>query len=55
MVDLSAIEKKRAVDTALMPNDIIDVPLSGSKSFLRGLLNTVAPSVGQLPVRVIRP
>ena len=55
VVDLTAIEKKRAVDTALMPNDIIDVPLSGSKSFLRGLLNTVAPSVGQLPVRVIRP
>ena len=53
VVDLTAIEKKRAVDIALMPNDIVDVPLSGSKSFLRGLLNTVAPSVGQLPVRII--
>ena len=53
VVDLSAIEKKRAQDVALMPNDIIDVPLSGSKSFLRTMLGTVAPSVAQLPVRVI--
>src|SRR4029078_6559049 len=42
VVDLVAIEKKRADDIALMPNDIIDVPTSGSKSFLRGLLGTVA-------------
>lgn len=53
LVDLTAIEKKRATDIALMPNDIIDVPLSGSKSFLRGLLGTVAPSMAQLPVRII--
>ena len=53
VVDLSAIEKKRAEDVALMPNDIIDVPTSGSKSFLRSLLGTVAPSVAQLPVRII--
>jgi polysaccharide export outer membrane protein len=53
VVDLTAIEKKRAEDIALMPNDIIDVPTSGSKSFLRSLIGTVAPAVGQLPVRVI--
>lgn len=53
LVDLTAIEKKRADDVALMPNDIIDVPASGSKSFLRGLLGTVAPSVAQLPVRIV--
>jgi len=53
VVDLTAIEKKRAEDIALMPNDIIDVPTSGSKSFLRGLLGTVAPSVAQLPVRIV--
>lgn len=53
LVDLTAIEKKRAEDIALMPNDIIDVPTSGSKSFLRGLLGTVAPSVAQLPVRIV--
>jgi polysaccharide export outer membrane protein len=53
VVDLSAIEKKQAEDIALMPNDIIDVPVSGGKSFMRTLLGTVAPSVAQLPVRVI--
>jgi polysaccharide export outer membrane protein len=53
LVDLQAIEKKRADDVALLPNDIIDVPLSGSKSFLRSLLSTVAPSLSSLPVRVI--
>jgi polysaccharide export outer membrane protein len=53
LVDLQAIEKKRADDVALLPNDIIDVPLSGSKSFLRSLLSTVAPSISSLPVRVI--
>jgi polysaccharide export outer membrane protein len=53
VIDLTAIEKKRAEDIALLPNDIIDVPASGSKSFLRSLLGTVAPSISQLPVRVI--
>ena len=53
VVDLTAIEKKQAEDIALLPNDIIDVPLSGSKSFIRSLLGSVAPSVAQLPVRVI--
>jgi polysaccharide export outer membrane protein len=53
VVDLTAIEKKRAEDIALMPNDIIDVPTSGGKSFLRTLLGTVAPSIAQLPVRVV--
>ena len=53
VADLTAIEKKRAEDIALMPNDIIDVPTSGSKTFLRSLIGTVAPSLSQLPVRVI--
>jgi polysaccharide biosynthesis/export protein len=53
VIDLSAIEKKRAEDIALLPNDIVDVPASGSKTFLRSLLGTVAPSISQLPVRVI--
>ncbi len=52
-VDLSAIEKNKAEDVALMPNDVIDVPTSGTKSILRSLLGAVVPSVGQLPVRVI--
>ncbi len=53
VVDLNAIEKKQTEDIALLPNDIIDVPVSGSKAFLRTLLGTVAPSVAQLPVRIV--
>ena len=53
IVDLSAIEKHRAEDPVLAPNDIIDVPTSAGKSFLRSLFQGVVPSVGQLPVRVI--
>ncbi len=52
-VDLSAIEKKRAEDLALLPNDIIDVPTSAGKSLMRSLLGSVAPTVSQLPIRVI--
>lgn len=51
--DLGAIEKKKAEDIALMPNDIVDVPTSGTKSLIRSLMGTIAPSIGQLPVRVI--
>ena len=53
IVDLSAIEKKSAEDLALLPNDIIDVPTSAGKSFLRSLVHGVIPSVAQLPVRGI--
>ena len=52
-VDLRAIEKNKAVDVALLPNDIVDVPISGTKSLLRSLLGTVVPTLSQLPVRVI--
>jgi len=52
-VDLYAIEKKRSEDLALAPNDIIEVPTSAGKSFLRSLIQGVAPGVGQLPVRVV--
>jgi len=52
-VDLSAIEKKRAEDVALLPNDIVDVPLSGGKSFMRSLLGGVVPNIAGLPTRVI--
>jgi len=53
IVDLSAIEKKRADDLALLPNDIVDVPLSTGKSVLRGLVMGGTQSVTQLPIRVI--
>jgi len=53
IVDLYAIEKHNAEDPLLQPNDIIDVPTSAGKSFLRSLFQGVIPSVGQLPVRAI--
>jgi polysaccharide export outer membrane protein len=52
-VDLSAIEKRQAIDLVLLPNDIVDVPISGTKSFLSTLLGTVAPAVSQASVRVV--
>jgi len=52
-VDLTAIEKNKALDIALMANDVVDVPISGTKSLLRSLVGTIAPTVGQMPIRVI--
>lgn len=52
-VDLEAINKHRAEDIALKPNDIVDVPTSSGKRLLRSLVSTIAPTVGQLPVRII--
>jgi polysaccharide export outer membrane protein len=53
MVDLIAIEKKRAEDIALLPNDIVNVQTSEAKSLLRSLIGGGAQSVTQLPVRII--
>jgi polysaccharide export outer membrane protein len=53
IVDLGAIEKRKADDVALLANDIVDVPISGAKSLLRSLVGTIAPAIGQMPVRII--
>lgn len=53
MVDLVAIEKKQAEDIALLPNDIVNVQTSETKSLLRSLLGGGAQSITQLPVRII--
>jgi polysaccharide export outer membrane protein len=53
LVNLNAIDKHQAEDVALLPNDIIEVPTSGSKRLLRSLVGAIVPAVGQLPVRVI--
>jgi polysaccharide biosynthesis/export protein len=52
-VDLTAIARKRAEDVMLQPNDIVEVQESTGKSIIRSLLGAVAPSVAQLPIRVI--
>jgi len=53
IVDLGAIARKKAEDVALLPNDIVEVPTSTGKTLMRSLMGAVAPSLAQLPVRVI--
>jgi polysaccharide export outer membrane protein len=53
LVDLKAIDKQNSEDIVLQTGDIVDVPTSGGKRLLRSLVGTIAPTVGQLPVRVI--
>lgn len=53
-IDLNAIKNHKAEDIALLPNDIVEVPVAGGKRLLRSLVGTVVPTVGQLPVQVIR-
>lgn len=53
MVNLSAIEKKRAEDVELLPNDIVEVQTSEGKALLRSLIGGAGASVSQLPIRVI--
>ncbi len=53
LVNLSAIEKNKAEDVALVANDVVNVPTDGAKSLLRSLIGTIVPSVSQLPVRVV--
>lgn len=52
-VDLAAIDKHKAEDIALRPNDIVDVPVSGSKRLLRSIVSGGASTATQLPLRVI--
>jgi polysaccharide export outer membrane protein len=52
-VNLTAIARKKEDDLVLQPNDIIEVSESTGKSLIRSLMGAVAPSVAQVPVRVI--
>ena len=52
-VDLAAIDKHKAEDITLRPNDIVDVPVSGGKRLLRSIVGGGVTSAAQLPIRVI--
>jgi polysaccharide export outer membrane protein len=52
-IDLRAIDKQQAQDVALLPNDIVEVPISGSKRMLKSLIGIIPSTAQQLPVRVI--
>ncbi len=54
IVDLRAINRHKAEDILLQPNDVVEVPTSSGKTLLRSIVGTIAPTVSQLPVRVIR-
>ena len=55
IVDFEAVEKKKAEDLILRPSDVINVPASTVKGIGRSLLGLIAPTAGQLPLRVLRP
>ncbi len=52
-VNLTAIARKKEDDVLLQANDIVEVPESTGKSLMRSLMGAVAPSVAQMPVRII--
>jgi polysaccharide export outer membrane protein len=53
IVDLKAINRHQATDILLQAGDIVEVPTSGGKTLLRSLAGAIAPTVSQLPIRVI--
>lgn len=52
--DVNDIQKKKAEDVALMPNDVVEVPASVSKNTARSLLAVGVGMVGYLPYLIIR-
>jgi len=53
VVDLKAIATRRSEDIPLLANDVVEVPVSGGKRFLRTLTGAILPSTRRLPIRVI--
>lgn len=53
-VDIKAINKQQGEDITLQANDIVNVPTSSGKNFIRTLVSAIAPAVGQLPIQVVR-
>lgn len=52
-IDLEAIDKKKVPDPLMLPNDVIEVPNSGGKTFFRNFMSALGGSVGNVPVSVI--
>lgn len=53
MVDLRAIERQKAEDIALLPNDIVEVPSSAGKVLFNAITGSIAPALSQGAIRVI--
>ncbi|HKX33141.1 MAG TPA: polysaccharide biosynthesis/export family protein [Blastocatellia bacterium] len=54
LINLTAINQRRADDPRLEPGDIVEVPTTGGKKFLRSLLGAVVPATANLPIYVLR-
>jgi polysaccharide export outer membrane protein len=52
-VDLKAVQNNKAPDPILMASDLIEVPDSSGKKFMRGFISAIGGGAGQLPLRVI--
>jgi len=52
-IDLRAIDKEHAEDVALVPSDIVEVPVSGGKRLMKSLIGMIPSTAAQLPVRII--
>ncbi len=52
-VNLKDILQMKTEDIALMPNDIVEVPGSTGKAILGALTGAIAPTLTQLPIRMI--
>jgi polysaccharide export outer membrane protein len=53
LVDLNAIEKQKAPDIALLPNDIVEVPSSVGKVIFNAFTGAIAPALSQGTIRMI--
>jgi polysaccharide export outer membrane protein len=53
IVDLGAIQKQKAVDVVLFPDDIVEVPSSTGKIILSALTGSLAPMLTQGAIRAI--
>lgn len=52
-IDLEAINKNKVPDPLMFPNDVIEVPNSGGKTFFRNFMTALGGSVGSVPVTAI--
>jgi polysaccharide export outer membrane protein len=53
IVDLRAIQRQKAEDIALLPNDIVEVPSSAGKVLFNALTGAIAPALSQSTIRAI--
>ena len=53
IVDLEAINRRKAPDVLLVANDIVEAPAAGGKRFWRSLMGGVIPTIASLPIAVI--